>query len=135
MAKGEEIGPVEGHSMKICIPIEGNQGLKSKIYGHFGSAPGFMICDIENGDNQFIANVNEHHEHGTCNPLKMLQKTTFDAVACSGMGMRAVQMLNQSGIKVLFSNSLFVEDLLNEYKDGRLKDLTLELSCKQHNCH
>ena len=28
--------------MKVCIPVEVNEGLKSKPFGHFGSAPMFI---------------------------------------------------------------------------------------------
>ena len=121
--------------MKICIPIESDQGLKSNVYGHFGSAPGYMLCDIESGNNQFIANANEHHEHGTCNPIRILQKVRFEAVVCGGMGIRAVQLLNQSGVKVLRSGSTSVEEVIKDYKNGKLEELTVELSCKEHNCH
>ena len=36
--KGEE-------RMKVCFPTETLQGLDSRVYGHFGSAPGFVIVD------------------------------------------------------------------------------------------
>jgi predicted Fe-Mo cluster-binding NifX family protein len=31
--------------MRICFPTENLQGLDSTVYGHFGSAPGFIIVD------------------------------------------------------------------------------------------
>ena len=33
--------------MKICIPVETSSGMKSLVYGHFGSAPYFAIYDME----------------------------------------------------------------------------------------
>jgi len=121
--------------MKICIPVESDEGFRSKVYGHFGSAPAFIIFDTESGNNQFVPNVNKDHIHGTCNPIRILQEVSFKAVVCAGMGIRAVQLLNHSGIKVLRSDSLLVEDVIREFKAGKLEELTIELSCKDHNCH
>jgi len=33
--------------MKIAIPAERNEGLSSKVFGHFGSAPFFAIYEEE----------------------------------------------------------------------------------------
>jgi predicted Fe-Mo cluster-binding NifX family protein len=32
--------------MNVCFPVMENQGMESEVYGHFGSAPGFVIVDI-----------------------------------------------------------------------------------------
>ena len=29
--------------MKMCFPVESDQGLESKVFGHFGSAPVFVV--------------------------------------------------------------------------------------------
>ena len=29
--------------MKICVPVEVNNGLESRPFGHFGSAPMFVV--------------------------------------------------------------------------------------------
>ncbi len=33
--------------MKICFPTMNLEGLESRVYEHFGSAPGFVIVDSE----------------------------------------------------------------------------------------
>ena len=43
--------------MKICVPVENNKGLDSKPFGHFGSAPSFVVCDLETGDLKHIFSV------------------------------------------------------------------------------
>ena len=50
--------------MKLCFPIEANNGLKSIVYGHFGSAPMFFIYDSESKDSEIIDNQNLGHVHG-----------------------------------------------------------------------
>jgi len=42
--------------MKICFPVEENKGLESAVYGHFGSAPGFVTFDTETEEAGFINN-------------------------------------------------------------------------------
>ena len=33
--------------MKICFPVQKNEGMSSLVYGHFGSAPIFLVLDTE----------------------------------------------------------------------------------------
>ena len=33
--------------MKVCFPVEKNEGINSVVYGHFGSAPAFVMVDTE----------------------------------------------------------------------------------------
>ena len=32
--------------MKICVPVEVNNGLESRPFGHFGSAPMFVVYRV-----------------------------------------------------------------------------------------
>ena len=77
--------------MKICIPVEKDEGIDSAVYGHFGSAPYFLIYDMESKSAEVIENSNQHHSHGTCNPLGAISEKNVGAVITGGMGMGAVQ--------------------------------------------
>jgi len=33
--------------MKVGFPVELDEGMESKVYGHFGSAPAFVVVDTE----------------------------------------------------------------------------------------
>ena len=33
--------------MKICFPVEKDEGIESQVYNHFGSAPVFIMVDTE----------------------------------------------------------------------------------------
>ena len=48
--------------MKLCFPIESEDGLNSRIYSHFGSAPNFIIYDTETDTTNTINNQNLGHE-------------------------------------------------------------------------
>ena len=36
--------------MKVGFAVQGNDGVESRVYGHFGSAPAFIIVDTEGKD-------------------------------------------------------------------------------------
>ena len=36
--------------MKVGFAVQGNEGVESKVYDHFGSAPAFIIVDTEGKD-------------------------------------------------------------------------------------
>lgn len=58
--------------MNICVPTLEDKGMDSVAYGHFGSAPYFIMVDVAAGATKTIHNGNEHHAHGACNPLAAL---------------------------------------------------------------
>lgn len=50
--------------MKIAFPTEADMGLDSPVFGHFGSAPNFIIVDSNSGDFESIGKTDLHHAHG-----------------------------------------------------------------------
>jgi len=120
--------------MKVCIPTETNDGKAAQIFGHFGSAPYFTICDTEKNTIEIIDNANQHHAHGSCQPLSVLNGKKVDVIVTGGMGGRAVMMLNNAGVKAYQAIIGTVEDVLTQYASGSLKEITPENACSQHNC-
>ena len=121
--------------MKICIPIETNEGLKSKVFDHFGSASHFLIHDTDNANFKIIDNNDRNHIHGMCQPLKILANIEINAVVCRGMGARAVQKLNKDGIRAYRASAKTVEDIIKKYDEGGLEEISIENACTDHNCH
>ncbi len=121
--------------MKICIPIENGEGKKAKVSAHFGSAPCFLIYDTNEESFEVIKNSNKHHVHGMCHPLEVLENQNINVVVCAGMGARAVQKLNEGGIKVYRVVAETADAIVKRYKEGYLKELTIENACVNHNCH
>ena len=121
--------------MKICIPITENEGLKSKVNAHFGSASCFLIYDIKNENFEVVNNSDSHHMHGMCHPLKVLDNKGIDAVVCGGMGARAVQKLNEGGIRAYRASGETVEETIRRHKGGILEEITAENACVDHSCH
>ena len=121
--------------MRICVPTQTGEGARAAAYGHFGSAPYFTLYDTGTGAYEVIENRNEHHAHGACHPLGALDGRTVDAVVCAGMGLRALQRLNEAGIKVYLASGGTVGEVVDELVGGRLREMTAEGSCRGHGCH
>ncbi len=76
--------------MRICVPTATAEGAKAPAYGHFGSAPHFTLVDTVTGSCEIIGNDGQHHAHGMCHPLAMLEGRRIETVVCAGIGARAL---------------------------------------------
>jgi predicted Fe-Mo cluster-binding NifX family protein len=121
--------------MRICVPTETRDGASATAYGHFGSAPYFTLYDSETGAYEVLENSHQNHTHGACHPMGTLEGKAIDAVVCAGMGARALQKLNEAGVKVFLATPGPVEEVVKRLGTGQLEELTLERSCGQHRCH
>jgi predicted Fe-Mo cluster-binding NifX family protein len=112
--------------MKVCFPVMENQGLESAVYGHFGSAPGFVVVDMITNDVTAISNSDRIHQHGTCNPVAGLGGHQIDAIVVGGIGGGALHKLNASGMRVFQAQegtigvnlALLRADALPEFQPG-----------------
>ncbi len=86
--------------MKVGFAVETSEGVESKVYGHFGSAPAFIIVDTEEKDVLTVNNRDLQHVHGACNPVMALDGKSVDALVVGGIGAGALTKLNAMGIKV-----------------------------------
>ena len=78
--------------MKVAFAVQADEGIKSKVFNHFGSAPVFVIADAVTGEVTSVNNQDMHHVHGACNPIKAIDGRKVDAVVVGGIGAgRAVQ--------------------------------------------
>jgi len=121
--------------VRICVPTETDEGLKAQVYAHFGSAFYFTIYDTDKESIETVNNANMHHAHGTCHPMKTLGSKGIDTVVCAGMGARAIQGLNASGIKVYRVGHGTVSQVIKQFEQGSLEEITPENACNQHSCH
>jgi predicted Fe-Mo cluster-binding NifX family protein len=121
--------------MKICIPTATKDGKNAQVFDHFGSAPCFTICDLEKDTVEVIDNGNQHHSHGMCQPMESIKGKNIYAIVCSAIGVRAIQHLNQEGIKVYKSQPGTVMETISQFMKGSLQEFTAEGGCNKHNCH
>lgn len=115
--------------MKLCLPVEANNGIDSPVCAHFGSAPFFMIVDTDTFDCKAVPNTNQHHTHGICQPLAVLSNEKFDGIVVGGIGMGALNKLKASNIKVYQTKSSDIKDTVEAYLKGTLIEVTPHTAC------
>jgi predicted Fe-Mo cluster-binding NifX family protein len=118
--------------MKICFPVQKNDGLDSSVYNHFGSAPIFVVVDTDTNSIASINNGDQHHTHGACNPMKALDNQQVDAIVVGGIGAGALTRLNQMGIKVHRSQAETIGANMALLTSQNLPELTLQGCCGGH---
>ncbi len=118
--------------MKICIPVEGNNGIDSRVCAHFGSAPFFMIVDTDTAESDSIVNNGAHHAHGMCQPLTLLEGRDIDGVVVGGIGRGALFKLQAGNIGVYMAEHATVRETVEAYNAGTLKRVGPADVCAGH---
>lgn len=118
--------------MRVCMPTMGDNGIEERVHNHFGSAAFFTVVDTDKEAVEVVKNGNEHHQHGGCQPLKAIAGLNVDAILTSGMGRRAVHLLNEGGMKVYLLEGETVKDAVELFKKGKLKEMTADMACGGH---
>jgi predicted Fe-Mo cluster-binding NifX family protein len=118
--------------MKIVFPTLDNKGMDSVVFGHFGSAPQFIIVDSASGSFEAVSNPDREHQHGQCQPLKALGGKPVDAVVVGGIGAGALLKLNAVNIKTYRAVEGTVNENLDLIQSGSLPMFTLDHTCAGH---
>ena len=118
--------------MRICIRVQKNEGSESKPYNHFGSAPKFLVVNLEGEEIEVIDNGDLEHEHGKCQPLKALEGNKVDAIIVGGIGAGAIMKLNAMGTKVYRGVNDTIEANLKLLQENKLQELSKDDACS-HN--
>ncbi len=118
--------------MKVCFPVAENQGLQSPVFGHFGSAPRFVVVDTETGQVAEVINRDLHHAHGACSPVKALGGHAVDAVVVGGIGGGALAGLTRAGIRVYRAEAPSIAGNVARLRDGGLSPWPMGQTCGGH---
>ena len=118
--------------MKVCFPVEKDEGMESTVYNHFGSAPAFVVVDTEAGQAVTVNNADLDHVHGACNPIMAIGTQAVDAVVVGGIGAGAIRGLNSRGIKVFGSVASTVKENLDMLRTNGLPELNMQHACGGH---
>jgi predicted Fe-Mo cluster-binding NifX family protein len=125
--------------MKVAIPVAEDFGLESLVYGHFGSAPVFVLVDSETMAIESLGNQDQAHVHGQCSPVQALAGRSPDAVLVGGIGTGAVRGLRAAGIKVYRCDGGTVAEAVRQLKAGELPEMNEDDACAGHSgghsCH
>lgn len=121
--------------MRIAIPVSSFAGIGSSVYGHFGSAPCFVVFDTATTTCENINNSGKQHAHGMCLPLASFEGRNIDAIVTGGMGLRALQKVSEAGLKAYRSSEgMTVSDVAKSLQAGTLPEITMERACSDHSC-
>ncbi len=118
--------------MKLCFPIEKDDGLSSVVAGHFGSAPMFMLVDTDSKEATAISNSDQHHSHGECNPLKTLADRQIDGIVVGSIGAGALNHLTRSGLRVFKAQGATVRENTDLIISNVLPEFTGRDCCPGH---
>ena len=118
--------------MKVGFAVQGNEGVESKVYDHFGSSPTFIIVDTETKDQIRVNNKDLNHVHGACNPIMALDGKNVDAMVVGGIGAGAINKLNDMGVKVYGAAAPTVKENLELLSQNKLEELSVYNACRAH---
>jgi predicted Fe-Mo cluster-binding NifX family protein len=118
--------------MKIGFAVQSNEGIESRVYDHFGSAPAFIIVDSEGKEVLAVSNQDLHHAHGACNPIIALDGKSVDAMVVGGIGAGALSKLNAIGIRVYGAGAPTVKENLALLREKKLQELSVHNACRSH---
>ena len=120
--------------MKVCFPIIVGEGLDSTIYGHFASAPWFLIVDTGSRQSYIIANCDENNLYGGCNPFMALRDRHLDGIVVGGIGDDALRTMNMCGFRVYQAESASVRENLEQFERQALTEVELQNSHLEGSC-
>ena len=110
--------------VKVVIPVADEKG--KKISAHFGRAPFFAWYEVSSGrivDRGMAVNDSSHFG-GMQLPPERMMALGADIVISSGMGMRAIQMFQNSTVAVLRAVNENTEQSIMDFIGGKLEELT-----------
>jgi predicted Fe-Mo cluster-binding NifX family protein len=120
--------------MKICFPVITEEGLDSTIYGHFASAPWFLVVDTSCMQSYVIANCDQNNLYGGCNPFMALRGLKLDGIVVGGIGDDALRAMNMCGFRVFQAEGASVRENVERFQLQALHELEMLYSELEGTC-
>ncbi len=110
--------------VKIVIPVADEKG--ALVSAHFGRAPYFAWFEVKSGNivDRGVAPNDSSHFGGQGLPPERMMALGADVVISAGMGMKAIQMFQNSTVAVLQAANESTEQSIQDYVEGKLQELT-----------
>lgn len=110
--------------MKIALCSEGDS-LDSKVDSRFGRCAYFILVETNTGEVEVVANQSVAAGHGAgIGSVQFLVSRGVEAVCTAKVGPNAFQAFASAGIKVYFTEPATVRQALEDFKAGKLKQIT-----------
>jgi predicted Fe-Mo cluster-binding NifX family protein len=120
--------------MKLCFPVVTDERLESTIYGHFASAPWYLLVDTGSMQSCVIANCDEKNLYGGCNPFMALRDMHLDGIVVGGVGDDALRTMNMCGFRVYQAQSASVRENVELFEQQLLSEVGLLNSDQEGSC-
>ncbi|HIJ86361.1 MAG TPA: NifB/NifX family molybdenum-iron cluster-binding protein [Desulfuromonadales bacterium] len=120
--------------MKVCFPAIADAGMVSEIYGHFASAPLFVIIDTDTGISSAIANCDRENPYAGCNPFSALTGQQLDGIVVGGIGDDSLRIMNMCGFTVHQAISASVAENVALFSNGTLQEMAVMQSHLEGRC-
>lgn len=120
--------------MNICFPVAADKGLNSELYGHFASAPFFLVVDTVSGRSSTIVNGDPENPFAGCNPFAALRRQNLDAIIVDGIGDDALRTMQFCGFRVFQAEAPAVSDNLGPFDRKLLREIELQQSHREGRC-
>ena len=123
------VEPSKRKTVSAIIPVKDMNGLDSKVHGHFGRAPYYVILKL-NGDNTEIEDFyyNEflgEKKHIGVKVIKTIIRYKVDLLFTSKIGEISFHMLKDNFVDIYrVEESLSVQNIIERYRNGQIKPLT-----------
>lgn len=117
--------------MRICIPSNGRGGLDDQVCEHFGRAMTFTVYETDGETVDVVPNTSEHMG-GTGKPPEIIIRTGSKLLLCSGLGPKAIDLLEAGGVEVYVGAAGTVRDAIACWREGRLAKASMDTACKEH---
>ena len=110
--------------MKVAVTSHG-QELSSEIDPRFGRARWLIVVDTETGKSEAHDNtVNLNATQGAgIQTGQNVANLEVDAVITGNIGPNAFRTLDAAGVKILLAEKQTVDEAINAFKAGRLKEV------------
>jgi len=111
---------------RVIVPVSDKNGLNARIAEHFGRAPFYDVVELEDGKVENIETLENKGEHfgGLGHMHEHILEQKPNAIITYGMGPRGLIGFQESGVAVLKANADTVKDVIANYNDDKLQELT-----------
>lgn len=115
----------------IGVPTLDKEGLGGKISQHFGKTPYFVLINWENDKIETfqILESNGKHMGGHKTSGELIIGSGANTILCGNLGPKAIQMLQNAGIKVYVGASGTVIEAVQDWDKGKLKQARMDSAC------
>jgi ArsR family transcriptional regulator len=121
--------------MRICFPVENDQGLESMVCEHFGHVPAYLLVDADSMEVVTIDNTVMGQQPGSCAPVGLLSAQGVDVLVVGGIGRGAIARFMQNGTKIYRAVPGTIRQNVEMLKTGRLEEFLPEWTCAGHGHH